>query len=79
MNSTGETMINLFYENFDEKTIPSDTPIMFNDICVGHTVGDNLLDKPVKVVLYPHAYDIMRLCETGDVCSLEIRKWDNIV
>ena len=37
------------------------------------------MGRPVKVTLYPNAYDIMQLCETGEVVSLEIRKYDDDV
>lgn len=72
-------MIDRLYEEFVEKAIPPKTPIMYNDTCVGCTIGDNFMGKPVKVILYPYAYDVMQLCETGDVCSLEIRKCDDCV
>lgn len=72
-------MFDKLYEEFVEKAIPPETPITYNDTCVGHTVGNNFMDRPIKVVLYPFAYDVMQLCETGDVCNLEIRKFDDDV
>ena len=70
-------MIERLYVEFVQKAIPPETPITYNGTCVGHTVGDNFMGKPIKVVLYPYAYDVMRLCETAEVCSLEIRKYDD--
>lgn len=72
-------MIEKLYEEFVQKAIPSETPITYNDICVGHTIGNNFMGKPVKVMLYPNAYEIMCLCGTAEVCSFEIRKYDNNV
>lgn len=70
-------MIERLYVEFVQKAIPPETPITYNGTCVGHTVGDNFTGKPIKVVLYPYAYDVMRLCETAEVFSLEIRKYDD--
>lgn len=64
-------------EEFIEKAIPPATPITYNGTCVGHTVGNNFIGKPVKVILYPRAYDVMQLCGTAEVCNLEIRKYDD--
>lgn len=72
-------MIDRLYEEFVEKAIPPETPITYNGTCVGHTIGDNFMGRPVKVMLYPNAYGVMRLCGTADVCSLEIRKCDDCV
>lgn len=72
-------MTDRLYEKFVEKAISPETPITYNNTCVGHTIGNNFMGRPVKVTLYPNAYDIMQLCETGEVVSLEIRKYDDDV
>ena len=42
-----DIMIDRLYEEFVEKAIPPETPITYNDTCVGHTIGNNFIGRPV--------------------------------
>ena len=52
-------------------TIPDKTPITFKGRVIGHTVGEQEVNKPMNCVLYP-TIGFPEYLWTGDVASFEI-------
>lgn len=69
MNTSWNEVSNKQYDS-----IPEYTPITYNDKVVGHTIGENKINSPVRCILYPFFLDILQT--TDMITSMEIRTGD---